>query len=179
MVVIDSKWDAASAIGRGERLRDLPRVRLSTYRTSFWRFHPQPKANGKRDEAELRRARGEDDGDDMLCSLEALFFFARELHENGFRGASGSEPRDSKARGEPETRAPRFAAAARREKRRRAVPLPRRPVLVLRVPARRGGQGAAARTEFHPVPPQPRRERKGRAARRTERRNEASAKVFV
>ena len=40
-------------------------------------------------------------------------------------------------------------------------------------------KGAAARTEFHPVPPQPRRERKGRAARRTERRNEASAKVVV
>jgi hypothetical protein len=92
VVVIDSKWDRASSIGRGERLRDLPRVRLSTYRTSFWRFHPQPKANGKRDEAELRRARGEDDGDDMLCSLEALFFFARELHENGFRGANIKGP---------------------------------------------------------------------------------------
>ena len=179
VVVIDSKWDVASSIGRRDSLRRLPRVRLSTYRTSFWRYHPQPKANGKRDEAELRRARGEDDGDDMLCSLEALFFFARELHENGFRGASGSEPRDSKARGEPNACAALRGGGA----------------------ARKGGdatchchddlfwffayqhavvaKGAAARTEFHPVPPQPRRERKGRAARRTERRNEASAKVFV
>lgn len=184
VVVIDSKWDRASAIGRGERLRDLPRVRLSTYRTSFWRFHPQPKANGKRDEAELRRARGEDDGDDMLCSLEALFFFARELHENGFRGANiEGRFRDSKARGVPNACAALRDGGARRKENisggdatchchddlfwffayQHAVV----------------AKGAAARTEFHPVPPQPRRERKGRAARRTERRNEASAKVFI
>ena len=178
VVVIDSKWDVASAIARGERMRDLPRVRLSTYRTSFWRYHPRPKANGKRDEAERRRARGEDDGDEMLCSLEALFFFARELHENGFGGASGSGSRECGVSEEPRCAALRDGGEKKR-----------------------GGdatchchddlfwffayqhsvvaKGAAARTEFHPVPPQPRRERKGRAARRTERRNEASAKVFV
>ena len=181
VVVIDSKWDVASAIGLGERLRDLPRVRLSTYRTSFWRYHPLPRARGKRDEAELRRSRGEDDGDDALCSLEALFFFARELHENGFagaNGANGSGARETDANGEPRCAALRGVGEKKR-----------------------GGdatchchddlfwffayqhsvvaKGAAARAECHPVPPQPRRERKGRAARRTERRKEASAKDGV
>ena len=31
------------------------------------------------------RAAGEDDGDERLCSLEALYFFAREFHEGGGR----------------------------------------------------------------------------------------------
>ena len=181
VVVIDSKWDVASAIGRRDSLRRLPRVRLSTYRTSFWRYHPQPKANGKRDEAELRRARGEDDGDDMLCSLEALFFFARELHENGFRGANIKGLRDSKARGVPNACAALRDGGARRKEKGGDATCHCHDDLFWFFAYQHAvvAKGAAARTEFHPVPPQPRRERKGRAARRTERRNEASAKVVV
>ena len=176
VVVIDSKWDVASAIGRRDSLRRLPRVRLSTYRTSFWRYHPQPKANGKRDEAELRRARGEDDGDDMLCSLEALFFFARELHENGFDGIF-QNAREDKESGEPRCAALRGGG----ETGEGAATCHCHDDLFWFFAYQHSvvAKGAAARTEFHPVPPQPRRERKGRAARRTERRNEASAKVVV
>lgn len=86
VVIIDSKWDAAGLIGQSDTLKILPRVKLETYRTAFWRFHPQPKGIVKRDSIEEKRRRGEDDGDDMLCSLEALFFFCRELHESGWGG---------------------------------------------------------------------------------------------
>jgi hypothetical protein len=181
VVVIDSKWDVASAIGRRDSLRRLPRVRLSTYRTSFWRYHPQPKANGKRDEAELRRARGEDDGDDMLCSLEALFFFARELHENGFAGFDGlftNVVKQHEESGEARCAAMRLGGD---ETGKGAATCHCHDDLFWFFAYQHSvvAKGAAARTEFHPVPPQPRRERKGRAARRTERRNEASAKVVV
>ena len=181
VVVIDSKWDVASAIGRRDSLRRLPRVRLSTYRTSFWRYHPQPKANGKRDEAELRRARGEDDGDDMLCSLEALFFFARELHENGFAGFDGlftNVVKQHEESGEARCAAMRLGGD---ETGKGAATCHCHDDLFWFFAYQHSvvAKGAAARAEFHPVPPQPRRERKGRAARRTERRNEASAKVVV
>jgi hypothetical protein len=83
VVIIDSKWDAAASIGRCANLRSLQRVKLETHRTAFWRFHPQPKG-GARDDLEEKRARGEDCGDDFLCSLEALFFFAKEMHESGY-----------------------------------------------------------------------------------------------
>ena len=176
VVVIDSKWDVASAIGRRDSLRRLPRVRLSTYRTSFWRYHPLPRARGKRDEAELRRSRGEDDGDDALCSLEALFFFARELHENGFDGIF-QNAREDKESGEPRCAALRGGG----ETGEGAATCHCHDDLFWFFAYQHSvvAKGAAARTEFHPVPPQPRRERKGRAARRTERRNEASAKVVV
>ena len=52
----------------------------------------------------------------MLCSLEALFFFARELHENGFRGANIKGLRDSKARGVPNACAALCDGGARRRR---------------------------------------------------------------
>ena len=83
VVIIDSKWDGATLISKSETLRNLPRAMLARHRTAFWRFHPQPKSQRKRDDAASLRAAGEDDGDERLCSLEALYFFAREFHEGG------------------------------------------------------------------------------------------------
>ena len=79
VVIIDSKWDGATLISKSETLRNLPRAMLARHRTAFWRFHPQPKSQRKRDDAASLRAAGEDDGDERLCSLEALYFFARSF----------------------------------------------------------------------------------------------------
>lgn len=80
VVIIDSKWHGAQLIASTPNLRHLPRVKLATYRTAFWRFHPQPKSQEKRDVRDALLLAGEDDGDDKVCSAEALFFFMRELH---------------------------------------------------------------------------------------------------
>ena len=80
VVVIDSKWNGAHLIASTPNLRHLPRVKLASYRTAFWRFHPQPKSQEKRDVRDRLLAQGKDDGDEKVCSAEALFFFMRELH---------------------------------------------------------------------------------------------------
>lgn len=81
VVIIDSKWNGSHLIASTPNLRHLPRVKLASYRTAFWRFHPQPKSQEKRDERDALLAEGKDAGDDRLCSAEALFFFMRELHD--------------------------------------------------------------------------------------------------
>ena len=80
VVIIDSKWNGAHLIASTPNLRHLPRVKLARYRTAFWRFHPQPKSQEKRDVRDRQLAEGKDDGDEKVCSVEALFFFMRELH---------------------------------------------------------------------------------------------------
>jgi hypothetical protein len=49
VVIIDSKWHGAQLIAATANLAHLPRVKLASYRTAFWRFHPQPKSQDKRD----------------------------------------------------------------------------------------------------------------------------------
>ena len=80
VVIVDSKWDGALTISRTEQMKHLTRVRLRSYKTAFWRFHPHPRSQGRRDEMSAAREAGRDDGDDKLCSAEALMFFLRELH---------------------------------------------------------------------------------------------------
>ena len=80
VVIVDSKWDAALRVSMTERLKDLTRVRLRSYKTAYWRFHPHPRSQGRREEMSAAREAGRDDGDDKLCSAEALMFFLRELH---------------------------------------------------------------------------------------------------
>lgn len=103
VVIIDSKWNGAHLIASTPNLRDLPRVKLSKYRTAFWRFHPQPRSQEKRDIRDRLLAEGKDTGDDKVCSAEALFFFLRELHEAlGVHAgeASGDNKEEARRRGE-------------------------------------------------------------------------------
>jgi len=101
VVIVDSKWQGASLIASSPRLRNLPRVSLKRHRTSFWRFHPQPKSQEKRDARDALKARGEDDGDERVCSIEALFFFLRELHDAlGTHGDGDGGGRGDDARGD-------------------------------------------------------------------------------
>ena len=101
VIIIDSKWDGANRIARLPNLAQLPRVKLRSYRTAFWRFHPHPKSAEARRQREAAAAVGEDNGDTHLCSVEALFFFLRELHAAHSTWGSGGEGR---SRGEGESR---------------------------------------------------------------------------
>lgn len=145
VVIIDSKWDGATLISKSETLRNLPRAMLARHRTAFWRFHPQPKSQRKRDDAASLRAAGEDDGDERLCSLEALYFFAREFHEGG-----GMTCEDVAAGGTCGCHDDLFWFFAHQH------------AVVAK---------SASSREYHPMPPQP---RKGRTARRTEARRAAA-----
>ena len=145
VVIIDSKWDGATLISKSETLRNLPRAMLARHRTAFWRFHPQPKSQRKRDDAASPRAAGEDDGDERLCSLEALYFFAREFHEGG-----GMTCEDVAAGGTCGCHDDLFWFFAHQHA---------------------TVAGSASSREYHPMPPQP---RKGRTARRTEARHAAA-----
>jgi hypothetical protein len=188
VVIIDSKWDGADVIGRSDSCKNLPRAKLEKYRTAFWRFHTKKSPKGLRVRRSERRERGEtesaENDDEMLCSLEALFFFIRELHECGFTGSADERGDDDRARANvsaertastwegPETSSARF------EPRRCDAILGTGPChchddLFWYFAYQHSvvAKGAATR-EYDPVPPQARR--RGRAARRTERRTLAA-----
>ena len=58
VVIVDSKWDGALTISRTEQMKHLTRVRLRSYKTAFWRFHPHPRSQGRRDEMSAAQGGG-------------------------------------------------------------------------------------------------------------------------
>ncbi len=174
VIVIDSKWDGATLISRSSRLAALPRVRLARHRTAFWRFHPQPRSLAKRDVRDAKKRAGADDGDERLCSLEALFFFARELHEAGFGGASGDRcAAVRRARRETGARekSPSSSAAAAAESESASDGCHCHDDLFWFFAHLHAAVAKAAATrEYHPMKQQA---KKGRSARRSEKRREA------
>jgi DTW domain-containing protein YfiP len=69
VICIDSKWGQANGILAHPSLAGVRRVRLRSYRTSYWRFHTRGVP------------------DDGLCTVEAVFFLCRELHRRSHAGA--------------------------------------------------------------------------------------------
>jgi len=172
VIVIDSKWDGATLISRSSRLAALPRVRLARHRTAFWRFHPQPRSLAKRDVRDAKKRAGADDGDERLCSLEALFFFARELHEAGFGGASGDRcaavRRARRETGAREKSSSSAAAAAESESESDGCHC-HDDLFWFFAHLHAAVAKAAATREYHPMKQQA---KKGRSARRSEKRRE-------
>lgn len=61
VVVLDSTWSDAGKLSRLPQLDGLPRVQLKSYTTFFWRYQRKP--------------------DSHLATIEAIYFFFRELCE--------------------------------------------------------------------------------------------------
>jgi DTW domain-containing protein YfiP len=68
VVVIDSKWGQARGVLLSPALAGVRRVRLGSYRTSYWRYHTRGVP------------------EDGLCTVEAVFFLCRSLHAKAHAG---------------------------------------------------------------------------------------------
>eukprot|EP01103_Thecamoeba_quadrilineata_P011260 TRINITY_DN2650_c0_g1_i1.p1 TRINITY_DN2650_c0_g1~~TRINITY_DN2650_c0_g1_i1.p1 ORF type:complete len:181 (+),score=21.98 TRINITY_DN2650_c0_g1_i1:381-923(+) len=60
IVLIDSQWHKTNIILKDERLKKLKGVRIENYKTAFWRYQTL--------------------GDECLATIEAIFYFYKELH---------------------------------------------------------------------------------------------------
>ncbi|XP_065833755.1 tRNA-uridine aminocarboxypropyltransferase 1-like isoform X2 [Oscarella lobularis] len=61
VVFIDSTWSQAKSIVKDQRLEGIRRVRLSKAKTNFWRVQSKPNT--------------------FLATIEAIYYFFKELHE--------------------------------------------------------------------------------------------------
>ena len=61
MVFIDATWKQAKQIVRHEKIKDLPRISLQNWNTSYWRYQTKRK-------------------DDCLATIEAIYYLTLEYH---------------------------------------------------------------------------------------------------
>lgn len=69
VVFIDSQWNRIGRILPDERLSRLPKVKITSYKTHFWRYQQE--------------------GADCLSTIEAIYHFYREFHTRAFGDYAG------------------------------------------------------------------------------------------
>jgi len=61
MVFIDATWKQAKQIVKHDKIKDLPRISLQNWNTSYWRYQTKRK-------------------DDCLATIEAIYYLTLEFH---------------------------------------------------------------------------------------------------